>query len=55
MLEQQGFVKKSQKGNHVKFVKGHSTVIVPHPKPVTPRGTLLSIVRQSGLSKELFE
>jgi predicted RNA binding protein YcfA (HicA-like mRNA interferase family) len=55
ILERQGFVKKSQKGSHIKFVCGSRTVIVPHPKPTIPRGTFLSIVRQSGLTKEIFE
>ncbi len=54
ILETHGFALKSQKGSHTKFVKGHLTVIVPHPKPCTPRGTLLSIIRQAGLTKEDF-
>ena len=31
-----GFVKKSQKGSHVKFIKGDLTVIIPHPKKEIP-------------------
>jgi len=54
VLEKHGFVLKSQKGSHTKYVKGDYTVIVPHPKKEIPYGTFASIVRQSGLSKEDF-
>ena len=30
MLQENGFVLKSQKGSHLKFVKGDKTVIVPN-------------------------
>jgi len=54
VLEKQGFIFKSQKGSHTKYIKGTNTVIVPHPKKEIPYGTFLSIVRQSGLHKEDF-
>ncbi len=54
VLEKKGFMYKSQKGSHIKYVKSDRTVIVPHPKKDIPQGTLLSIVRQSGLPKEEF-
>lgn len=49
-----GFVLKSIKGNHHKYIKEKKTVIVPHPKPEIPYGTFLSIVKQAGLSKSDF-
>ncbi|NBX03854.1 MAG: type II toxin-antitoxin system HicA family toxin [Alphaproteobacteria bacterium] len=54
VLNKNDFVFKSQKGSHTKYVKGALTVIVPHPKKEIPYGTFLSIVRQSGMSKEEF-
>jgi predicted RNA binding protein YcfA (HicA-like mRNA interferase family) len=54
ILENNGFVFKSKKGSHAKYVKTGQVVIVPHPKPYIPVGTFLSIVRQSGLSKDIF-
>ena len=57
VLEDNGFVFISQKGSHLKFrnreVK-NKTVIVPTNKREIPMGTLHSIIRQSGLSKENF-
>jgi predicted RNA binding protein YcfA (HicA-like mRNA interferase family) len=55
VLEQRGFVYKSQKGSHVKYTKGIYTVIVPHPKSAIPYGTFSSIVRQAGLTKDDFK
>lgn len=55
ILEKNGFIFKSQKGSHVKYVKGKFTVIIPHPRKEVPYGTLISIIRQSGLSKEEFK
>jgi mRNA interferase HicA len=54
VLEANGFILKSQKGSHTKYVKGSQVVIVPHPKKAIPYGTFSSIVRQSGLSKDDF-
>lgn len=54
-----GFYPIHQKGSHVKFVKDESqvvrTVIVPHKVKDIPLGTVLSIVKQSGLSKDEFD
>jgi predicted RNA binding protein YcfA (HicA-like mRNA interferase family) len=50
-----GFAFVSQRGSHIKYrdALGH-TVIVPAGRREIPRGTLASIIRQSGLPKELF-
>ncbi len=53
-LMKHGFVEVSQKGSHVKYKNKNRVVIVPHPKKEIPRGTLASILRQSGLQKEDF-
>lgn len=50
ILIMNGFVFKSQKGSHKKFVKNDKTVIVPAPKKQIPLGTLKSISKQSGIS-----
>lgn len=57
-LEKSGFVYKSQRGSHVKYVntdKGKSTktVIIPMHHEVA-RGTLRSILEQAGLSLDNF-
>ena len=50
ILKQNGFVFKSQKGSHKKFVKDDKTVIIPkHCKKDIPMGTLKNIERQSGI------
>ena len=50
MLQQNGFEFKSQKGSHLKFVKGDKTVIVPnHNSKGVEKGTYYSILRQAGL------
>ena len=54
ILEKNGFTFVSQKGSHKKFKKEKRIVIVPDPKKEIPRGTLASIVRQSGIDKEDF-
>jgi predicted RNA binding protein YcfA (HicA-like mRNA interferase family) len=58
ILEQQGFVAVRQKGSHRILQKRtpNGTVSVPVPlhNPIR-RGTLLSIIRQSGVLKALFE
>ena len=57
-LEAAGFVVRSQKGSHVKFVladgKQVRTVIVPMHKEIAV-GTLQSILRQAGLTPDEFE
>jgi predicted RNA binding protein YcfA (HicA-like mRNA interferase family) len=58
ILEQQGFSQVRQRGSHLimqlKLEGTTVTVPVPNHDPVRI-GTLRSIIRQSGLSKELFE
>ena len=55
MLEARGFVLRSVKGSHHKYVLGNRKVIVPHPKKDLKLGTLLSILDQSGLSLQDLE
>jgi predicted RNA binding protein YcfA (HicA-like mRNA interferase family) len=55
ILESKGFVFKSQKGSHCKYVKNDLIVIVPYPKKEIPYGTFTSILKQSGLDKKDFE
>jgi predicted RNA binding protein YcfA (HicA-like mRNA interferase family) len=55
ILEKKGFLFKSQKGSHVKYIKDAYVVIIPHPRKEIPAGTFQSILRQSGLNKEDFE
>lgn len=49
-----GFVKNSQKGSHQKFCKGEKTVIVPALRKEIPIGTLQSIIKQAGLTRDDF-
>ena len=58
MLAERGFVEVRRRGSHIAMQKrtGDMTITVPVPdhdelKP----GTLLSIIRQSGLPRALFE
>jgi len=53
-LMNHGFVFVSKKGSHSKFRKKNRIVIVPSPKKEIPIGTFISIIRQSGLTKEDF-
>ena len=58
LLESQGFTNVRQRGSHVVMQKraGNSTVTVPVPMHREIQiGTLQSIIRQSGLAKNLFE
>lgn len=58
ILEQHGFVAGRQKGSHRILQKqteaGTVSIPVPMHNPVR-RGTLLSILRQSGLARVAFE
>jgi predicted RNA binding protein YcfA (HicA-like mRNA interferase family) len=57
-LEQHGFVQVRQRGSHVVMQKrtGENTVTVPVPDHAEIKiGTLMSIIRQSGLPRTLFE
>jgi predicted RNA binding protein YcfA (HicA-like mRNA interferase family) len=58
ILAQNGFVIVRQKGSHMIMQKkqGNSTLTVPVPDHAELKtGTLLGIIRQSGLPKSLFE
>ena len=58
ILSQQGFVKIRQRGSHVimQMKTGSSTVTIPVPNHKELRiGTLQSIIRQSGLPKDIFK
>ncbi|MCZ8315941.1 type II toxin-antitoxin system HicA family toxin [Phreatobacter sp.] len=53
-LESEGFVLRAVKGSHHKFLHAATRrmVIVPHPKRDLPRGTVYSIYRQAGWSRD---
>ena len=58
IMSQQGFQQVRQKGSHIIMQKkeGRSTITVPVPDHDELRmGTLLGIIRQSGLPRALFE
>ncbi len=58
ILEEQGFVEVRQKGSHIimQLKIDETTVTIPVPNHSELRtGTLRSIIRQPGLSRELFE
>jgi len=50
-----GFKKIRTSGSHIRLVKNSRFVTVPfHSRSSIPKGTLQSILRQSGLSREEF-
>ena len=57
ILSKQGFTIARQKGSHVILIKvskdGKKGVVVPNHKEID-KGTLLEIIRQSGMTKEDF-
>lgn len=58
LLTQHGFLQVRQRGSHVVMQKrtATTTMTVPVPQHDEIRiGTLQSIIRQSGLARELFE
>ena len=58
ILEQHGFARARQRGSHRIMQKGTEGTTITIPVPLHDplrRGTLLSIIRQSGLAKSLFE
>ena len=58
ILVQHGFVEVRQRGSHIVMQRktGDSTITIPVPKHKEIRtGTLLSIIRQSGLNRTVFE
>jgi predicted RNA binding protein YcfA (HicA-like mRNA interferase family) len=55
VLSKLGFSRISQKGSHGKFKNADGRVVIlPMPKKEIPEGTLRSILRQAGTSKEEF-
>ena len=58
ILIKNGFSKIRQKGSHIVMQKSYKgstyTAIVPEHKEIK-RATLQSIIRQSGISKEIFK
>ena len=58
ILNQHGFAEVRQRGSHIIMQKkiGDSTITIPVPNHKEVRsGTLLSIIRQSGLNRKTFE
>ena len=57
LLARNGFSVVGRKGSHIRLKKKDSVstriVVVPDHKEITP-GTLLSIIRQSGMEKDVF-
>jgi len=50
-----GFEKIRTSGSHIRLRRGKFIVTVPfHSRGTVPKGTLASIIRQSGLTKEFF-
>jgi predicted RNA binding protein YcfA (HicA-like mRNA interferase family) len=55
ILINNGFLLVSQKGSHQKYRHASGRgAIVPAGRREIPMGTLASIIRQSGLSRDLF-
>jgi predicted RNA binding protein YcfA (HicA-like mRNA interferase family) len=58
ILEEHGFIAVRQRGSHriMQLQTGPATITIPVPLHNTlRRGTLQSIIRQSGLGRSLFE
>jgi predicted RNA binding protein YcfA (HicA-like mRNA interferase family) len=50
LLKGNGFLLKSRKGSHLKFIKGSVSVIVPnHGSKGIEKGTYYNILRQAGI------
>ncbi|MEX1127661.1 MAG: type II toxin-antitoxin system HicA family toxin [Vicinamibacterales bacterium] len=57
ILRREGFVEVRRRGSHVVMQKRSAETTVTVPVPIHDQlkaGTLASIIRQSGVSKELF-
>lgn len=54
ILEKAGFVFARQKGSHRIYIKGAIGVVVPYHNRDLKKGTLKSIISQSGLSLKDF-
>ena len=53
LLMRNGFILKSQKGSHMKFIKGDKTVVVPnHGSKGVEKGTYYNILNQAGIKGE---
>ena len=53
LLKRNGYELKSQKGSHMKFVKGGKTVVVPnHGSKGVEKGTFYNILSQTGIEDE---
>lgn len=53
LLKKNGFVLKSPKGSHMKFVKGDKTVVVPnHGSKGVEKGTYYNILNQAGIEEQ---
>lgn len=56
VLMEHGFAFVSQRGSHIKYRHPNGrSAIVPAGRSAIPRGTCGSIIRQSGLARELFD
>ena len=55
VLQAHGFILKSVKGSHHKYVNGSFKTIVPHPKKDLKFGTVKSIMQLAGLSLKDLE
>jgi len=53
LLKRAGFVQVRQRGSHVSLQKGSYRTVVPLHPDLSP-GTLLAILKQSGLSRDEF-
>lgn len=50
-----GFQPKRKKGSHLILTKNNKRVVIPiHEGRDVPKGTLLNIIKQSGLTKKEF-
>ena len=49
MLQENGFVLKSQRGSHMKFEKDGKVIVPNHNSKGVEKGTYYSILRQAGL------
>ena len=53
LLKRNGFILKSQKGSHMKYVKGDKTVVVPnHGSKGVEKGTYYNILNQAGIEEQ---
>jgi predicted RNA binding protein YcfA (HicA-like mRNA interferase family) len=55
ILTRNGFKFIRQKGSHRIYIKDNKTVVVPYHNQDLRKGTLLSIIKQSGLDPKFFK